>query len=63
MSGPAMPAARGRVTLGIGSRVLIGQRTALVVKISATGVKLQNSTGAITLLAWRDLFEAGHVRR
>jgi hypothetical protein len=51
------------VTLGIESRVLIGQRTALVVEISATGVKLQNSTGAITLLAWRDLFEAGHVRR
>jgi len=57
-----MSAARTRATLREGSYVLICREPAVVVEVSATGIKLQNSDEAIAKFAWMDLVRAGRVR-
>ena len=52
-----MFAASGRTTLENGSRVLTENGTAVVVQVSSTIVKLQNSFGDVTEVAWSDLTE------
>ena len=52
-----MFAASGRATLEEGSRILTENGTGVVVGIFSKGIKLQNSFGDVTEVAWSDLTE------